>query len=84
MIAFGFPGHVGPARLHVFVDDRRNLQSCGDVQQCGDKGRVRYSKENENGMFETGISFEGTPEEIVAHKKSYTGQFLKEHLNGDG
>ena len=30
------------------------------------------------------ILAEGTPEEIVAHKKSYTGQFLKEHLNGDG
>ncbi len=33
------------------------------------KGRVRYSKETENGMFETGISFEGTPEEIVEFAK---------------
>jgi len=25
---------------------------------------------------------EGTPEDIAAHRKSYTGQFLKHHLNG--
>ena len=33
------------------------------------KGRVRYTKETENGMFETGISFEGTPEEKVEFAK---------------
>ncbi len=33
------------------------------------RGRVRFSKENENGMFEIGISFEGTPEEKVEFAK---------------
>ena len=32
-------------------------------------GRVRFSRENENGMFEIGISFEGTPEEKVEFAK---------------
>ena len=44
------------------------------------RGRVRFSKENENGMFEIGINFEGTPEEKVEFAKRLVKVFhLRKH-----
>ncbi len=50
--------------------DRISLLSADTENELVEvKGRVRFSKENENGMFEIGISFEGTPEEKVEFAK---------------
>jgi len=56
--------------------DRISLMSADtDDTLVGVKGRVRYSKENEHGMFEIGISFEGTPEEKVEFTKGLVKVF---------
>ncbi len=39
------------------------------------KGRVRYSRKNESGMFEIGISFEGTHDENVEFAKRLVKTF---------
>jgi len=39
------------------------------------KGRVRYSRQNEYGMFEIGISFEGTRDENVEFAKRLVKTF---------
>ncbi len=50
--------------------DRISLMSADTQNKLVEvKGRVRYSRENESGMFETGISFEGTHDENVEFAK---------------
>ena len=56
--------------------DRISLMSADTEDKLVEvKGRVRYSKENENGMFETGISFEGTYDENIEFAKKLVKVF---------
>ena len=56
--------------------DRISLMSADTENKLVEvKGRVRYSKENENGMFETGISFEGTYDENIEFAKKLVKAF---------
>ncbi len=50
--------------------DRISLMSADAQNKLVEvNGRVKYSRENESGMFETGISFEGTNDENVEFAK---------------
>ncbi len=54
----------------MLQSDRISLMSADTQNKLVEvKGRVRYSRENEYGMFETGISFEGTHDENVEFAK---------------
>jgi hypothetical protein len=54
----------------MLQSDRISLMSADTQNKLVEvKGRVRYSRENEYGMFETGISFEGTYDENVEFAK---------------
>ena len=54
----------------MLQSDRISLMSADTQNELVEvKGRVRYSRENEYGMFETGISFEGTHDENVEFAK---------------
>ena len=56
--------------------DRISLMSADTENKLVEvKGRVRYSEENENGMFETGISFEGTYDENIEFAKKLVKVF---------
>ncbi len=56
--------------------DRISLMSADTENKLVEvKGRVRYSRENENGMFETGISFEGTYDENIEFAKKLVKVF---------
>jgi len=54
----------------MIKSDRISLMSADTENKLVEvKGRVRYSRENEYGMFETGISFEGTDDEKIEFAK---------------
>ena len=56
--------------------DRISLMSTDTLNKLVEvKGRVRYSRENEYGMFEIGISFEGTRDENVEFAKRLVKTF---------
>ena len=62
--------------------DRISLMSTDTQNRLVEvKGRVRYSRENEYGMFEIGISFEGTPEEKAKFAKRLVKVFHRRKNN---
>jgi hypothetical protein len=61
---------------HLIKFDRISLMSADTGDKLVEiKGRVVYSRDNGTGMFETGISFEGTEDENVEFAKKLVKVF---------
>jgi hypothetical protein len=61
---------------NIISEERISLMSAGVRDELVNiKGQVVYSRENGIGMYETGISFEGTAEENVAFAKKLVKVF---------
>ena len=61
---------------NIITTERISLMSAGVQDELVKiKGQVVYSRENGIGMYETGISFEGTAEENVAFAKKLVKVF---------